>query len=356
MLKTLSLLVIFAVSTASSSFAFETDQYDLPPTPLADIGDEVSDHTIETLREILAKVNAEISIRRACIDGTQTDKKVCRQLETDKKRLEYLLSDDAIARELYKKLGDGKFPFTKVGNWLNTNKFAAEPSRYKTSYSKSIFILLPTNYLTISPTINMYGSQFGVDKIEHIFQQGYTYYNMEREDVAKGMSSEDAIKKAVKWGKVSERTFFGSLVSGTFSNADLVANYVGMKFYQGLFEEIKIGNVSRPAILLRENGVWVLNETGDLRDRILRPFISDHLNEAWNPSIFSFNLRFSIRRIVKKRACQQWIKAFPDLTKADSESRSAALTLWNGEDYGYTASRKFITIANTCDLEKPKTN
>ncbi len=149
----------------------------------------------------------------------------------------------------------------------------------------------------------MYGMQFGVDKIEHIFQQGYTYYKIYEDAVAKGLSRDDATKKAIKWGKLSERTFFGSLVSGVFSNSDLYANYAGLRFYQGLTKPVKIGDVTRPAVLTLKDGVWSFNESGDMRQTFIRPFITEHLNEALNPSIFSFNLRFSIRRIIKKRAC-----------------------------------------------------
>ena len=353
MRKSISLILSVLILTSSVSYGFETDQYNLPPVPLADIGDEVSEHSLEALREVVAKVNAEIDIRLTCVEGKQLETKLCGRRDVDKKRLAYLMTDDAIALGLYKSLGDGSFPFTKVGKWMNTHDFRSQPARFKTSYPKSIFVLLPTNYLTISPTINMYGSQFGVDKIEHFFQQGYTYYKIYEEAVIGGAKPDIAVRKAIRWGKVSERTFFGSLVSGVFSNADLYANYAGMKFYQRLFTAVKVGNATLAPVLQTIDGRWLINESSELASTFIRPYITDHLNEALNPSIFSFNLRFSIRRIVKKRACPQWIRTFPNLTKADSEAKTASLRLWEGEEYGFTASRKFITIANTCVLDKP---
>ncbi|HMU33809.1 MAG TPA: hypothetical protein PKC89_08090 [Pyrinomonadaceae bacterium] len=332
-------------------FGFETDQYDLPPLPLADIGDEVSDHALKELFDVVARMNAEIAARRACIDGTQIEGKHCDGLDEDKKRLEYLMSNDAVARELYKKLGDGTFPLTKIGWWINTHEFHDQPARYKTSYENSIFVLLPTNYLTISPTIRMYGVEFGVDKIEHFFQQGYTYYKISEKAAESGISPANADKKAIKWGKTSERTFYGSLVSGVFSNADLYANYAGMRFYQGLTKPLKIGDRTRPPVLTFQGGAWVFTDIGEIRKIFIRPFISEHLNEALNPSIFSFFLRLSIRHVVKKRACAQWTKEFPTLTKTDLAATSARLEQWNGEDYGFTESRKFITIANACFAE-----
>lgn len=268
-------LSIVFLANGTICFGFETDQYDRPPVPLADIGDEVSDYALNALFEVVANLNAEIAIRQTCVEKSN-----CDDPNEDRERLRYLRSDDAVADGLYKKLGDGTFPLTKVGNWINTHEFRGQPARYKTSYGESIFVLLPTNYVTISPTIRMYGAEFGVDKIEHLFQQGYTYYKINRDAAAEGKSPDEAAKKAVKWGRVSERTFYGSMVSGVFSNADLYANYAGMRFYQGLTKLLKIGGRTRPPVLALKNGSWFINETGDLHQTFLRPFISEHLNEA----------------------------------------------------------------------------
>ena len=53
----------------ASVFAFETDQYDLPPVPLADIGDEVAEHVEQKLHKAVDKTNAEILRRQRCISG-----------------------------------------------------------------------------------------------------------------------------------------------------------------------------------------------------------------------------------------------------------------------------------------------
>jgi len=132
--------------------------------------------------------------------------------------------------------------------------------------------------LTISPTVNMYGSEFGTDKIAHLFQQGYTYYKISHHALAEGATPEEATAKAVRWGQKSERTFFGTLVAGVYSNGDLAANYVGLKFYEGLTQTITLGDSTRPAVLLLRDGLWTFNHGVNLRDVLLKPFISDHLS------------------------------------------------------------------------------
>jgi len=338
-----ALILIILIFHSPILLAFETDQYNLPPTPLADIGDEVAEYTEENIRDAIAKINAEIASRQRCLDDISQTK--CGSLETARKRLAYLRSEAAVAREVYNRLGYGIIAFAKAGTWMNSHKFRAQPARYKTSYRDSIFVYIPTDYFTISPTVKMYGASFGTDKIAHFFQQGYAYYRIHQRGVTKGLSDEAATKKAVDWGKMTERTYYGTMVGGVFSNADLVGNYVGMRFYQGLTKPVKIGDKTRPATLLLKDGVWTVNETGQ---SLLRPFFSDHLNEALNPSIFIPGLRSSIRGIVRKQSCPQWRALYQTRTKADFEQISNSLSLWNGEDYGFKKSEKFVTIANTC--------
>ncbi len=329
--------------------AFETDQFNLPPVPLADIGDEVSDYVEENLRKAIGKINAEIAAHQSCLDGN-SKKAGCASAEKERGRLAYLRSEEAIARSVFKPLGGGIPPFTNSDTWMKSHKFKAHPARFKTSFGKSIYRTFPTNYLTISDTVNLYGTQFGIDKIAHIFQQGYTYYRMIEDGKKKDLASAEAARKAVNWGRMTEKTYYGFWVSGIYSNADLAANFAGLKFYQNLTREIEIAGKTHPAILILKDGVWALNENINLRESLLKPFISNHLSEAFNPSIYAnfFGLRGVVRRTVKKQACAGWLKLYPNYSAADYDKITQDLRLWNGEEYGFKDSTNFITIGNTC--------
>ena len=347
----LLVVVLSALVSPSVALAFETDQYDLPPRPLADIGTEVTDHVEVKLRSAVDKLNSEISARERCF-ATAANRHLegCADPAVEASKLEYLRSEDAIAHEAFAQLGGGLPPFTSMGTWMDSYHFHGQPARYRPGSWKSIFILNPGVALTISPTVNLYGSEFGTDKIAHVFQQGYTYYKIYRRALAKGATRTEATNQAVRWGQKSERTFYGTLVAGVYSNGDLCANYVGLKFYQGLTKPITIGNTTRAAVLEIRDGVWIFSD--DVRAPLLKPFISDHLNEALNPSIFTRKLgwHWYIRRVVKNRSCAQWREKYPDVTKTAWDERTRALQLWYGEDYGFTASEDFVTIANTCFL------
>jgi hypothetical protein len=233
---------------------------------------------------------------------------------------------------------------------MEAHRFEKQPARYKTGFRKSIFFVFPINYLTISSTVNVYGSEFGTDKIAHFFQQGYAYYKIYNRARLGGLAPETAAGKAVKWGQMTERTFYGTLVSGVYSNADLCANFVGMKFYLNLTRPVKIGNETKAAILALRDGAWTFSEKSALREFLLKPFLSDHLNEALNPSVFTsnFGLRSFVHRTVRKQSCREWLKRHPNFSEADWSEVSRALTRWHGEDYGFTESRNPVTISNVC--------
>lgn len=344
--------LVFVLQPAAAA-AMETDQYNLPPVPLVDTGDEVSEYIEDKLRAVVTKVNAEIAVHQACIDAAKSKKRGCDSVEAEGNRLKYLRSNDAIAKEMYKLLGDGNIFISYIGKWMNTHEFRAKPARYKSDYHSSIYIAQPVDYATLSPTVRLFGTEFGTDKLDHLFQQGYKYYTIQRDAAAKGLSPDEAAKKAVKWGQMTERTYFGLLISGVYSNADLYANYAGMKFYRGLTEPIAIGEKTRPAVVALKDGTWQIDDTR-LRENLLKPFMTDHLNEAFNPSGYAVNLIGSVRHIVKKYDCPEWRQTYPDLTAAALTDRSKALESWNGEDYGYTKRDRTVRIGETCFAESGK--
>lgn len=346
-LSILSLLLIatFVIRPVS---AMETDQYNLPTEPLADIGNEFSGFVADNLWTAAATINAEIEQHQKCIDGVAGGNVKCRSAETEKKQIAELQTNDAVARALYKLLGDGTIFTTHTGDWLNSHIFALAPARYTAPYGESIYVTMPINYATLSPTIRVNGVECGTDKFDHFFQQGYRYYKIYTNQLHKNKTPEQAAKKAVSWGKMTERTFYGYMVSGVYSNADLFANYAGMKFYLGLTQPVQVGSETRPAILTLVDGKWQIADPDSRRNNFLKPFIADQMNEALNPSGYSFLVYPVVRGVVRKQACPEWLAAYPSLTKTDFADRSRALELWNGEDYGFTRKDKTVTIANTC--------
>jgi hypothetical protein len=118
-----------------------------------------------------------------------------------------------------------------------------------------------------------------------------------------------------------------------------------MKFYQGLTKEITVNRRVRPAILSLKDGKWEFNKAVDLDDGLLRPFIADQLNEALNPSGYSFFLYKVVKKVVRDRACKGWRELYPNATASEFQKRSEDLEKWNGEEYGFTRKSKSVPIA-----------
>ena len=339
------LTIFFLTSSMPPLRAFETDQYNLPPEPLADIGDEVTDYIAGQLELAAAKLNARINVAENCLAQKQ---KGCGPAEKLQKELLYLRSERALAKTVYELLSGGSLMTTKFGKWIKDHQFRARPASYKAPYLESIYLIKPSNYLTLSPTIRMYGHEFGIDKLEHLFQQGHQYYERVNDALKEGKTHEEAVKTAIEWGKQTERTYYGILTSGVYSNADLNANFVGLKFYEGLTRPLKIGTSTRPAMLALRDGRWHLADAEASREHMLRIFIGEHLNEAFNPSGFRFTLSGPVKRSVKRNSCPDWKRTFPGLDSRQLIAKAASLETWNGEEYGHTKQKGMINIGEVC--------
>jgi len=118
----------------------------------------------------------------------------------------------------------------------------------------------------VGPTIKINHVLVGSDKIGHFLSQGRKYYRryLRYEDEA----------RAGEWSAYTERAIFGQMTTGSYSNADLVANFEGHVFYRSLFEDNIIPG--KAAILHWEDDGWVIQ----------RPFDwADHVNEYWDEAL-----------------------------------------------------------------------
>jgi hypothetical protein len=118
----------------------------------------------------------------------------------------------------------------------------------------------------VGPTIKLNGVLVGSDKLGHFLSQGrkfyYRYLRLGDEALAAERSA------------YTERALFGQLTTGSYSNADLVANYEGYVFYRNLFEGDAVPG--KPAILRWEDDHWVIQRPFDFRD---------HVNEYWDEAL-----------------------------------------------------------------------
>lgn len=121
-------------------------------------------------------------------------------------------------------------------------------------------------FFGVGPTIKVNGQLIGSDKLGHFFSQGRKFYfrYLRMHDEA----------RAAEHSAYTERAIFGQLTTGVYSNADLVANYEGYRFYRSLFEDDIVPG--KPAILAWVDEGWVVQ----------RPFtFADFVNAYWDEAL-----------------------------------------------------------------------
>ena len=126
--------------------------------------------------------------------------------------------------------------------------------------------------------LNINDRRVGVDKLGHFFVEGFGFFR--RAYIKEGGS----VEAAVRWGKFTEDSYFGLTTTGVYSNADLVANFNGMRFWNMLFlfskdpvfESYKRSHKDRPFFSCKDSK-WTLNKRFSLRF-----FLDDSWDESMN--------------------------------------------------------------------------
>jgi hypothetical protein len=177
--------------------------------------------------EVNSEVNAKIATARAqAPEGFEQD---------DNKLHKFLL---AVRNQLL-----------DIENWIHWHKEANQPSSHSgTKYQGTAG--LSTSPGDLAAVVNVGGTCVGADKLGHFFVDGWNAYKS-KDDASAIMESYDA-----------EITNQGLGATGVFSNADIVANLAGRKFYQSL----------------KKNTQMKFDIGG---------FISNKWNEASNPNYYS---------------------------------------------------------------------
>jgi len=182
--------------------------------------------------------------------------------------------------------------YHKIGgeHWVDKlERFAMdsdEVERLSTPPHDSIYSGLPiyatrvAGFFGVGPTMKINNVLVGTDKLGHFLSQGRKFY---RRWVKQGDEA-----KAAEQSAYTERAIFGQMTTGSYSNADLVANYEGFLFYRSLFEDNIVAG--KPAILAWENDHWIMQRPFDWAD-----YVNDYWDEALNINAYDALLYSSMK-------------------------------------------------------------
>ncbi len=337
-----------------SGAAHETDQFTLPHgRAFADIGPQLN---VWAFRAI-----------QAGVDRTNGKIERCVKEKRSAQALAALQSADEIVRAVNSEFPnaydviEGLEKKADLGNLRREIPGALigfeEP--FKNIFQHVHFPLDPRQLFRIwhASTFKVYGTYLGSDKIGHFTDMGMHYYKAYASAREEGRSEREALAAAVRVGThgaiFSERGMVGYLSAGAYSNADLVANYLGLLFYRNLTESVNLEGELRPPMLVRDGLYWRTAPHVTKDSDFFAVFICDHLNEALNPSHFEDGMREEIRRAIKART-DIILARYADnhgnrLPKAHFDELLKTCQTYYGQDYGYRGPRgEIIGIGLAC--------
>jgi hypothetical protein len=354
-------LVLAAASTVALAgacipvAAHETDQYTLPlDQRLADMGDYFDAVHYRALDRAVTKLNAQIA-------------DAMRETDPEKRRdrLDRLHEPWQIAEAVHAAFNDAFFEVLDVelalrSDWAQNLKPGELTAHYTLDwiYTFAHFPADPRRVVLMfqSSTVRAYGVYFGTDKLSHFHHLGIMYYETLLRSRALGLSEEESlarVRSRFVEGPISEWALLGFVATGVHSNADLAANYAGMKFYQNLTEAVVLKGELHPPLVVIKDEMYRMNLHVRPESGWFGVFVSDHWNEALNPNLYDPGLRSRVQGVLRQRA-EQIVEFY---TRVDGRPADPAyfdryaheLSTLGGEDYGHCRQwEDLMTIGGTC--------
>jgi len=244
MLNFFYLLLISSIAVLSSStYAYETDQYET-------VGIDLKDATGALNTLIQAEIEEVVDLWQ----GKERD-------------------DAELAFDI-----SSRFSRRQLEVWgVDSPHLESYSSGHNSIYNNvSPFYALMQYSKGLAPTVSVDDVHIGLDKLTHFFGVGALYLHVARqfENIEKGE------RAAIDFGMKVERTYWGTMTTGVYSNADMVANYEGFRFLKGLFANNTVPG--KPALLVWDKKGPRLQRAFDIRD-----YVNDYWNEVFNPNSFA---------------------------------------------------------------------
>jgi hypothetical protein len=213
-----------------------------------------------------------------------------------------------------------------VAEALNANE--ALPSRrilMEESVYRDLALLdaISVHIKDLSAVVRVGDALIGVDKLGHFLVEGWQYFEIAALD-------EDGTGAAMDWGERAERTYFGLYTTGVRSQADLVANFEGLRFWSNVLGAAPDPLGKRRLLwraYVRCDRGW--SHLGRRRWRLRHaPQISEYINPAWDEAVNCSSYRTpEIERRVQARIRERGLADGVDYTcpiEADACAKARA--------------------------------
>lgn len=288
-------LPLLATLVSHLALAYETDQLTDRALPLADALTLANEHANVLIGEAVSRTNTAT----ACKGSLDEVRAVLGRELAELTARKTFIPDRQLAG----------FGYGAYAAWLETapidrRTFLARDDIYGTVRPGDSVVLAAVG---TASTIRLAGVRMGTDKPDHFWELGYQY--AVRSDWGRHPS------RAVRWGTMTERTFYGLLTSQVFSYADLSANFQGWVYYTELLSE-------------RSD----LQRGADGCVEVVRPFdwrrwVSPAWDEVLNPSVMNRRVDVQVAERIearRERYCADYPAWREDWLHAWAEALAAA--------------------------------
>lgn len=341
--------VMFCAAAVSPLAAHETDQFTIPiGRKTADLGPHMAAWAYDAIERGVEDANSRIA---QALEGG--NKEAAARYQTPESIASIVASKFAVAyfviegleADVHSTAFKQRFPGQVVGY----------KDRFNHSFAQAHLAIDPRQLFRFwfASTIKVDGVYLGNDKVGHFTDMGRTYYEEYAKARAAGKSEAEAEAQMNRIGTdnivLSESGVLGKFSAGAYSNADLMSNYAGYLFYRNLAEPMMLKGQQRPAMLRLEGGYWQIAPHVSPESGFFSWFMSDHWDEALNPSLYDGSMRSGIRKAIEERAdailwrysdehgCRrppQWF-----------DQKQRELQTYYGKPYGYQGEdQEIITI------------
>ena len=278
--KWFSLILFLTLTISGDIMASETDQFYASSAIIEDSSNAISNYYKKNINAGIKKANGKNSFIN------------CREVAS--MILTQVLGEFSVKRYVHDK------SYSKVSHFIETSSLidrfpndniSMKEYRLVSIYKRRPF---PDNVIGISKTININGIYIGGDKIGHFSIIGKTYYKNFLDGLSDGLSADQAQIRAIKKGFKQETYLLGYHIGGTFSFADLEANFQGLTFARNMCE----GNNPH---LIQVDGKWAQNPA-NIFD--IKKYINPKMDESYNISTFTAGLWKKIKDDVMNAYCK----------------------------------------------------
>ena len=348
-------IALVAASCRGTASGHEVDQYSVPAgEPLLDMRGYWNDLLYEAVSRAVRETNEDIAAeQRAWIPDVGGMRSTQRQSpETLTKNVS---SQFPTALALIETL-EANLAVTDYRDAQSGHRLAYRAKARDSVYGKGPIVPDPRHWNRLlfmrCSTIKVHGHHLGTDKIGHFTAMGYHYYRAYRASRLVGQSHENSLANACAiCGSLTENSFLGSLSTGIYSNADLAANYLGLKFYLNVTRPVRLGGQTVPPMVIRNGDYWKLSPHFTPNCPLLAMFVSVHWDEALNPSYLDFTARNQTRKAIQLRSQQllDWY-AGQDPRRRNPEYFNNLLQhcrQYFGEDYGHAGKHSELLCLGT---------